>query len=498
MASYYVKSGAGAAEFAQSTAYTTGQKIVVKRSDTGTNYLVARRYVWECTTAGTSAAAEPTWPSSVTADTTTVTSSGAVFTARKPGYSSGTTANWTFASPCLDYPGALAVAGDVVYVSNNHAESVSVAWGDKTGAWVTGVSYVCVDDSATPPTTLGTTATVESTSGVTIGAGSSYVYGIAFTSGIGGSTQFSISSTGFFELCKFIIASTGAFSNVSATSNFWRKCDVKFGGSQAFISFNGRLVWNGGSLLSGGTTPSALFGSANGAAAIIENIDLSNAGSTMNISNSTSNNVTLIARNIKLPASWSGALHSSTPASVGFCEMSATDNTGAVHTYQNKTNGGAVYHETTLVRTGGASNGATPLSYKMVCTSSAQFPQIRARTPDIVKWNSTTGRNVTVTVELLHDSATALTDGECWLEVNHYGESGSPLGSYSSSAKGFLASASNLTTSTETWTTTGMSNPNKQNLSVTFAPALAGYVIARVMLAKASKTIYVDPVLTLS
>lgn len=154
--------------------------------------------------------------------------------------------------------------------------------------------------------------------------------------------------------------------------------------------------------------------------------------------------------------------------------------------------------ETTLVRTGGASDGTTALSWKVVSDTTATFnrPFI---TQEIVQWNETTGSSVTATVEILHDSATNLTDAEVWVEVMYLGTSGVPLGEWISDRKAdVLASAADQTTSGATWTTTGMSNPNKQKLSVTFTPQEKGFVHARVCIAKASKTLYVCPKLELS
>jgi hypothetical protein len=54
------------------------------------------------------------------------------------------------------------------------------------------------------------------------------------------------------------------------------------------------------------------------------------------------------------------------------------------------------------------------------------------------------------------------------------------------------------TASTATWTTTGLTTPNTQKLEVTFTPQKKGLVQARVVLAKASKTIYVDSKLTVA
>ena len=118
--------------------------------------------------------------------------------------------------------------------------------------------------------------------------------------------------------------------------------------------------------------------------------------------------------------------------------------------------------------------------------------------PEIVVWNDTTGAAKTVTVEIVTDGVT-LTDGECWLEVMYLGTSGVPLGTLIRDAKAdVLASAANQTSSSETWTTTGLTTPIKQKLSVTFTPQEKGFFIARVVLAKPSTTVYVDPKLTVT
>lgn len=155
---------------------------------------------------------------------------------------------------------------------------------------------------------------------------------------------------------------------------------------------------------------------------------------------------------------------------------------------------GNVKDETTLVRTGGASDGTTPLSWKMTTGAEAKWPINYLATDEIVIWNETTGSAITATVEILHDSATNLTDREIWLEASYLGDASYPLGTpISDRAADILASAADQADSSETWTTTGMTNPNTQKLSVTFTPQQKGYVSLTVHLAKASYTVYVCP-----
>ncbi|MEK9809109.1 MAG: hypothetical protein VW362_01580, partial [Candidatus Nanopelagicales bacterium] len=139
------------------------------------------------------------------------------------------------------------------------------------------------------------------------------------------------------------------------------------------------------------------------------------------------------------------------------------------------------------------------LSWKMATTANAEYPAIILRSPEIAKWNETTGSSVTVTVDILHDSATALKDNEVWLEVEYLGTSGTPLALFTDDAVAdVITTAADQTSSSATWTTTGMTNPNKQKLSVTFTPQEKGLIIARVCVAKASYTVYVDPELQIS
>jgi hypothetical protein len=125
-------------------------------------------------------------------------------------------------------------------------------------------------------------------------------------------------------------------------------------------------------------------------------------------------------------------------------------------------------------------------------------------------WNDTTGVAKTVTVEFVHDTnvaagqgagtSFAFRDDEIWLEVEYLGASGSPLGTIIRDVKATpLTTAADQTSSSVGWTTTGMTTPVKQKLvSASFTPQQKGYIQCRVYVAKASKTIYVDPKITVA
>lgn len=418
---------------------------------------------------------------------------------------------WAKAATALATIAALDAAGDTVYVANSHAETgASISW-NWAGTATSPTRIICADKtSGAPPVTIASSATVTGSSGdLTLsasGSGFVYFYGITFIASAG--DILCGSNTGnVYHNCSFQPAGGHAIA-VSNTNNgtcfFW-DCSVKFSNaSSGFVLASGEgpsgFEWRGGSLLAGGTSPTALFKWQIAGSALVEDVDLSNASASINLVNSAFSGIQMLFRNIKLPASWSGSVNSGTTGAGSRFTLQAVDSTGIVYTLNDNSRFGSVRNETTLVRTGGASDGTTVLSWKMVSlAASGVFPLGALTSGDIIVWNTTTAASKTVTLEFLHDSVTGLKDDEIWMELSYYGASGNPQGSRVSSAKtNVLATGATLATSSETWTTTGMTNPNKQKMSVTFTPQLAGFFVARVKLAKASKTVYVDPKLTVT
>jgi hypothetical protein len=159
---------------------------------------------------------------------------------------------------------------------------------------------------------------------------------------------------------------------------------------------------------------------------------------------------------------------------------------------------GTIRNENTRVRTGGASDGTTSMAWKMITTADSKNYFQYLESPEITKWNETTGSPITVTVEILTDNVT-LKDDEIWLEVDYLGSSSYPIGSaLNDRVASVLATPANQETSEAAWTTTGLSTPVKQKLSVTITPQMKGVIHAKVKLAKASTTVYVCPKIDIS
>lgn len=427
---------------------------------------------------------------------------------------------WALAKQTLAGAAVIDVAGDSIFLSQSHAESSGTAQTIAlAGTSPNPVRVVSVSDSAEPPTSVADSATVTTTSGAITINGAAYVYGVGFVSASVISLNAGSDNVAqLYEKCAFRTnnsSSSGYFiagaSNTQTKSVRLKDCLLFFSGANnQFISGGSELIVDGGSVVFGSVTPVNIFVNSNDrsyGSIVISGFDFSNLNSTFNIfaqniSSSVSPaicTVKNVVRNSKLPASWSGLLVTGVNGVGQRYEMHNCDSGDTNYRLWVEDYAGSIKTETTLVRLGGASDGTTGYSFKMATTANANAFVAPLICPEISIWNDTAGSSKTVTVEILHDSVTNLTDGEIWLEVQYLGTSGFPLSSFMSDAKAsFLAAAADQTTSSETWTTTGMTNPNKQKLSVTFTPQEKGYIQAKVYLAKASKTVYVDPKLTVA
>lgn len=419
----------------------------------------------------------------------------------------GTT--WALAKADLTGAAAIDAAGDTIWVSQNHAESTAAAitfsW---AGTASSPVKILCGNDAAEPPTSFSSAATVTTTGGTSniLISGSCYVQGINFVS----SNNIKLNNTGgvqFYKDCQFKLNSTGGdmtptLVNVVSKTTL-KNCSFYFTNSQNTFTAQHCIHIDGGSIASGTTSPTNFLRAGvdgRGGTVLVENFDFTNASSSMNlVGGSLLASGSIVFRNCKLPASWSGSLVNGTIAAPGLrVSMYNCDNANTNYLTTITDYSGDIYSGTLHVRTGGATDGTTSLSWSMQSRSTATeyFPLY---SDDIAIWNETTGSSVTVTVDILNTTATNLKDNEIWLEVKYAGTSGYPLGvGINDSRADLLTTAADQTTSSATWDTSGIPNNTKQKLSVTFTPQKKGWIIGRVALAKASATVYVDPLLQLS
>jgi len=434
------------------------------------------------------------------------------------GNDSDSGATWALAKATLAAAITAAGNGGTVYVSKNHAESAGSSKTFTGPANPTDIVMIyCVDDAGSPepPTTLATTATVTTTGSTNMTFnGHAYCYGITFNSGTTGGAAvayFVFTSTSpwywRFENCNLkLVQSAGAqyfqFGAQSTSSDHCAvdliNCGITFGNTSQYILTAAPVRMIGGSIAVTGSIPTNVFkvlSAGNSGYATLNGVDLSAASG--NLVENTANNVgTFYFSNCKIHSSATLVTgETGSVAGQGGVVVRAVncDSGDTNYKYTKVVYQGYVKFEGTIVKSGGASDGATSISRRMTTGAGASFVSPLESDP-MIFWNEVTGSSITVTVNVITDNVT-LTDREAWVEVEYLGTSGYPVSSFANDrATGYLTTASNQTTdSVSSWTTTGLTTPVKQNLAVSFTPQEKGPVRVSVFLAKASATMYFDP-----
>lgn len=432
----------------------------------------------------------------------------------------GSGSSWTNALVSMNAAEAVDTAGDNIYVSPSHNE-ISTAAAitlPSAGTLAALTRIICVDDSATPPTTASTGASITTQNNYPITAnGGGYYRGLTFNCGTGGSSGawFNLIATTtpvaiqHFDKCTFNHVSPHAnnvmnvgFNSSSSVGSVLKltDCAIKYTqAAQSIKVYYGRIEMEGGSIGSYSTTitPTAVVSTLVRGTALFSGVDLSGLGTGTNLVSTVPSGSKVVFRNCKLPSGWTGALVQSTSSFTGRAELYNCDSGATNYRLWIQDYAGSIREETTVVRTGGASyDGTNGLSWKMVSNGNASFPALPLVTSEIVDWIDTTGSQKTIEVEVLTDNVT-LKQEDCWVEVQYLGTTGAPLGAFVSDAPSSpLATGTNQDASSATWTTTGIGTPVKQKLSVPFTPQMKGYVHVVVKLAKPNTTVYVCPKVT--
>lgn len=471
--------------------------------------------VFRCTTAGTSGGSEPAW--NLTKGATT-NDGGAVWTE----VTGNSTYGWNAAAARLrlfaDNGGSpWAAAGDTIYVSNNHAATEAGVVNYTFPGTAANPNIVqCVSDSAAPPTSVASTATESMTSNTQgFFQGFAYIEGITFNAGSttnAGSWAFGFVSPYFIKLVncsvRLLGTSNSAYIAIGNPTTGADDCGVEWENVTVFFSSTSQGIYptcpfkwsNTASAIVGGSSiPNYLFyTSANQAPYVLtelHGVDLSALNTK--VANSIASFASYLLVNCQTHASVS--LLPDAVNGQGGVTMRAV-NYGSGNTnykYFLKVFQGTITEEVTIVRTGGATDGTTPASRKMVTTADSKFT-LPLKSDPMTAWNETTGSAVTVTIEVITDNVT-LTDAEAWVEVEYLGTASLPLSVFTKDrAADILATPANQTSSSASWTTTGLATPVKQQLSISFTPQKKGPFIVRVCLAKASTTMYFDPLNALS
>ena len=440
------------------------------------------------------------------------------------GNDADTGATWALAKATLSGALAIATSADTIWVSQNHAETQASNM-TLTLPTTVGLKILCGNDAAEPPTALATTATITVTGNFTMSfaSGYAYFYGIGFVDGSGGSGSSditiaptsSVASGMIFESCKMTLVANNSSAalviggsqtgsgGVDIYTSFINSSFKFANAAQGFVLRTARIRFQNISLDGAGTAPTSLFSMSNGFpdSLLIENSNLTGVSFTNLFDvggwDAPSD---VVVRNCKLPSGVAITTGTFTGAGglvlkVHNCDSADTHIRFAEHSYQ----GSVVQQTSTRIRTGGATQAdGTAFSWLVTGNANAENLFKPLISPEIAIYNTSLSA-MTVTVEILRDSVTNLQNDEIWLEVDYYGTTGFPLGTrISTRMTDVLSTPADVTDSSATWDTTGMTNPNTQKLvTASFTPAEAGYIIVKVMIAK-NTTLYVDPLITLA
>jgi hypothetical protein len=379
---------------------------------------------------------------------------------------------------------------------------------------------ICVNRAgSTPPVSADLRDPISGSAGTatTTGANALNVLGYAYIRGLtlsGGSgatgTGLVIGGSGAwgftFDQCRLVApgttgsASKMIFGNTTvsvAQAVLLDGTTLQFGAVTDSISpRNCHFSWvNTPSAIQGGTLPAntALFGSSNVLANIItvEGVDLSALGSgkTLVVALTAARKVFL--KDCKLGSSVTVA---ATPGAGGRVDLIRCDSGDTNYRHERYAYEGTQTTETTVVRTGGASDGTTPISWKLITTAnSKRYLPFEAMPISI--WNETTGSPITLTVEGIWGSGSVPTDADIWMDVEYLGTSGFPLGNFASSGPADqLAAGTNLGAGSGTWG----GSTTKFKLEKQITPAEKGPITVYIKAAAASSTFYIDPKIAVS
>lgn len=423
---------------------------------------------------------------------------------------------WAKAATTITTGIASVTNADRGFVSNDHTSTATAAI---TWTFPSSVGYqlLGVNTAATePPTGLNSTpAAVEAVGAASAAftlAGFAYVYGIKMQGGTNNSSACTVVIGGstnpgglFLENCALELLTVntsvyfqiGGFASGAVDDNeiVFTNTSFKFGATAHSLKLgSGRITMRNISLDSAGSTPTTLFtsgGTGSGGRCLVEASDLSGESWTNLVTLAWPVVYDLTFRNCKLPAGF--ALTTGTHSGPGGLNLKVhnCDSGDTQYNFGEVSYAGSAVDESTIVRTGG---GAT--SVRMDSSANVKFPYLPLTVEGAI-YNSTLSAR-TLTVEVIHSGVGGggsgdFTDAELWVEIQHQGTSGFPLGviDIDDRAANVFATPADQPNSSETWASSP-ATPVKQYLQCSFTPAEVGYVHFKVCLAMASKTVYVD------
>lgn len=490
MAFWYLSTAAypSIAQWAASTAYTVGQ--IVRQLATPT---AGNERAFRATAAGTSGSTEPGWA----IGNGGVTTDGGVTWQEVTG--NGAYA-WAAAGPRIQTVRDKMGNGDTIFVSSDHSETfandanIQIPSVQNNGSSIISVNRA----GSVPPTSadLAIGALFAAAGNITIQpVGLARIYGVTFRAGVGQTAYKSLQLGGnaaklIMAKCRVELATTASNAQILLTTKIdWEDVTLKFAAIGQNISGDGpELTWINSATVPAidltGSVPTNMIGSMN-SSIHMAGLDLSGLGARIYDHTGNPNGQYIDLRNCKLSTAFappSPFLLNAAELIYVNCDSGSTNYKAGKVAYT-----GAETTETTVVRTNGATDGATAQSRKVV-TNGNPSKLLPFRLLPIAIWAAPTGAAQAVTVYGLTTAGVVPNSDEVWLDIEYEGNTGSPQSAFATSAPSLLATGSALPADASTWG--GSGTPFK--LAVSITPQKAGWVYLMVRVAKTSATIYID------
>jgi hypothetical protein len=374
---------------------------------------------------------------------------------------------WAKASTTLAaiIAGGLA-AGDTIWVGNDTAgEGVGNTTYTLPGTAANPNKIISVQKDASPSVLLAGGKISFTGASTTLNlAGSFYAWGINFVAGTGTNLNVlnlctAANNFQVYDNCTLNFVGTGNSVLRPGNAATVGRCIIKnstinFGAVAHRINPSGSFALLDNVTITGSAITGLIGAVASVNGLLIQNCDLSACAQGVVLFPATSTYAQrCIIRNCKLPASWNGTLVTGDAITsiTGYrCEMYNCDSADTNYCAIIIDCFGKLVQETILVATGGATDGTTRLSWKIVTTANAN--QINPfECPELTAWNDTEGTQRTCSVRFL--SSALLKDNEAWLAVNYSADTGDPLYQMLSdrTADLIFATPTNQTTDTTSW-----------------------------------------------
>lgn len=459
---------------------------------------------WRCTTAGTTGATEPTW--SLTANSTT-NDNGVVWTecTGQAAYNGDTTGTaWGAPHARLSAALSFSAAGDTIFAASNHAESWTAAITTTIpGTQSARTRILSVDETLVPATNL---TALKSGASLTTSSGLVSIVGSSATTGCGAFQGVSYTHSQaatvnmlvgqgntdlYFESCKFQLTgnTTGSFiafgQTNPATNNRLRlrNCSVKFANTGQYLLLrSAQSVVQNLSFETGSLIPTTLFqlfsNNYGGIEFLLLDSDLSSLSSNnlFSLSNTGNNFVNFQMRNCKISSNLGLPTTVNRP---GYrFRMDNCDSGGTNIRFYQLDFSGTVESNTTTTVTGLSAKMMTNNNVAWEAPMEFELPpvKVQAGVPVTLQWNIA--------------SPSTLTNSDVWIEIDYPATSGSTQGSIvSTGMTNILGTPSNIASLYANWSG---SPANIYTKSASFTPAVSGWALPVIKVAKKSATVYVD------